>query len=177
MNLKPGEMLTLSAEHPIKITASATAAGPRNRGGMVNADALTSSASIRKQTRVQRGTAGFVRTSDRKAVRGWLQDINFGDNVEIFDITTTANPADLEALGAEIGGNVGDTIKAKVGMVNNGPADADVLGERWGATTRVTASAGTEIVAANDRRDVVTPRKVYTCSPSGRVVRPWRKWH
>ncbi|MEV5606802.1 hypothetical protein [Streptomyces sp. NPDC052225] len=103
-----------------------------------------------------------ARVSALRAASG-TTDLNPGDNYRMATYTA-ANTADLKAIGKDITGvSAGDTVTARVGVRNKGPAWVASLGAGASvATTDVTLPSGTTVTQKPEMCDEVDGRH-YVC--------------
>lgn len=88
--------------------------------------------------------ASFIADMTRKPL---AKDADPGDNHSSTSVKVAANPADLAALDARAKGRVGESVRLRVGMRNNGPADTHTRLDGSPGGLFITAPSGTVVTS------------------------------
>ncbi|BCJ38037.1 hypothetical protein Athai_55400 [Actinocatenispora thailandica] len=91
--------------------------------------------------------ASFVATSPRQPR---VKDADSGDNQTMMPVRVGENPADLAAVGGKTSGHVGQSVKLRVGVKNDGPADTGHLDGGDPGHAYVTLPSGTVATSVPD---------------------------
>jgi hypothetical protein len=169
INLAPDELIIVD---DINLTVSKRAPGPNSYHGEIAGAPLTGATNPQLRAlaaKPARKPLHVTRTKVRKTILDWIPDLNEGDNVDGFAISTSANPADLQAVAGNIAGPRNEKLAVKFSVKNNGPADIDELNDDWSARTTITAPSGTELSTGDQQCETVTPKRVFHCRPSGPI--------
>jgi LPXTG-motif cell wall-anchored protein len=123
--IQPGETVTLADKTPAELTVAADAPGPSELMagayvvGLTEKDLEELPPGVRS---ARKASALGVESLDEEDEDDLPEDINDWDNVRMFTVSTSRNPADAVALGGTFKGGAGDSRTVKVGIRNDGPA-------------------------------------------------------
>lgn len=146
--LAPGEVFTLSAETPLRVKVAADAPGPASYVSAVAAVGVTDQDLDLLAARKSAGTTLALVSTGKRGITAADDadladlDLNFADNIAMFDVKVSKNPADSVALGATFSGAVGETRTVKVGVRNDGPAATLPATAGWIYSVEVKLPAG-----------------------------------
>jgi LPXTG-motif cell wall-anchored protein len=142
----PGDIFTIDEDTPLKVKVEDRAPGPWSNGVYVRVMPLSDDEAAAASRIAGKAGGKQLRLTKSVAARSIAPDLNDFDNFTEFFVDVPKQIADSVAIGAGIGGAVGDKKTVDVGIRNDGPFDLLGPSDEWASSAVVTLPSGVKVL-------------------------------